>query len=185
MRLEIRIAGTGGQGIVLAGKVLARAAALYDCLHVYQTELYGAQVRGGFSSTDLVISDQIVDYPGVLQPDLLVILSSLAYKRLISCKPKIVLTDEDINFSTPYDSTVTIYLPLLKTAKRVGSEIALNMVAIGSLSALTACTRLDSLKSALKDLTTRFIELNLKALDEGWKLGNEWCERNATLRVRW
>jgi 2-oxoglutarate ferredoxin oxidoreductase subunit gamma len=81
MRKEIRIAGFGGQGIVLAGIILGKALALYDDHEAVLTQAYGPEARGGASSASLVISDELIDYPFVQHPDVLVILSQEAYTR--------------------------------------------------------------------------------------------------------
>ena len=75
VRREIRIAGFGGQGVILAGIVLGKAASLYDGLYAVQTQSYGPEARGGASRAEVVISDEEIDYPKVQSPDILVAMS--------------------------------------------------------------------------------------------------------------
>jgi len=81
VRQEIRLAGYGGQGIILAGLLLGKAAALYDGKEAVFTQSYGPEARGGASSADVVIADQPVDYPLVTRPDCLVVMFQEAYER--------------------------------------------------------------------------------------------------------
>jgi len=76
-RYEIRIAGSGGQGIVLAGIILAKAAIL-DGRYVVQSQRYGPEMRGGKSISEVIVSDMGIDYPRVLKLDLLIALTQAA-----------------------------------------------------------------------------------------------------------
>jgi len=79
MRTEIRIAGFGGQGVALAGVILGKALTIYSDYEAVMTQSYGPEARGGASSANLIISDEPIDYPFVLKPDILVALSQEAY----------------------------------------------------------------------------------------------------------
>src|SRR3990170_4993194 len=81
MRQEVRLAGFGGQGIILAGYVLGKAAALYDGKNAILTQSYGPEARGGACSAELVISDEPIDYPLLSQPDFLVCMSQEAFSK--------------------------------------------------------------------------------------------------------
>lgn len=180
MRLEVKIVGSGGQGVVLAGRVLARAVALYDGKHALQTELYGAQVRGGMTSTDVIISDEEVDYPKVLNADYLIALSTRAlqtYKGFTK-KGGYLIIDKDLVLVSEDIPSQIMVLPLLETAKKVGSELALNMVTLGSFSAISKAVSMEALERAMRDLVRpRFVEVNLKALKEGYELGLKQAEK--------
>ncbi|HIE28418.1 TPA: 2-oxoacid:ferredoxin oxidoreductase subunit gamma, partial [Candidatus Poribacteria bacterium] len=82
-KIEIRIAGLGGQGVVLAGVLLGTAAAVYDKKHVVQTQSYGAEARGGAARSEVIISDSPIIYPKVLRPDLFVAMSQTALDKYI------------------------------------------------------------------------------------------------------
>src|SRR3989337_4385141 len=81
MRQEVRLGGVGGQGIILAGYILGKAAALYDGKEAVFTQAYGPEARGGACSAELVISDEAIDYPMVSRPDLLVLMSQEAFTK--------------------------------------------------------------------------------------------------------
>ena len=81
---QIRIAGFGGQGVILAGVILGRAAAVYEGLYAVQTQAYGPESRGGASRAEVVISDEPVDYPKALAPEYLILLSQEAYDKYLS-----------------------------------------------------------------------------------------------------
>src|SRR3990172_5973785 len=80
-RFEIRLAGEGGQGLLLAGLILAEAAAIYDAKNAVMTQSYGAQQRGGPSRAEVIIAEEEVDYPKVVQADLLLALNQDAFDR--------------------------------------------------------------------------------------------------------
>jgi len=98
MRKEIRIAGFGGQGVVLAGYILGKAFAVYEGLEAVMTQSYGPEARGGSSSSNVVVSDEPIDYPFVLEPDVLILLSQEAYTRFRpTAKPDaLVIIEEDL-----------------------------------------------------------------------------------------
>lgn len=81
MRSEIVLSGAGGQGLILAGAILAEAAGIYEEKEVIQTQAYGIQARGGASQSTVIISDNRIKYPEVRTPDILLCLSEEAYQR--------------------------------------------------------------------------------------------------------
>ena len=83
MRTEIRIGGFGGQGVILAGIILGKAASLFDEKEAVQTQSYGPEARGGASKCEVVISDSEVDYPKVQSPDILIAMSNEALIKYI------------------------------------------------------------------------------------------------------
>ncbi|MDA8217816.1 MAG: 2-oxoacid:acceptor oxidoreductase family protein, partial [Dehalococcoidales bacterium] len=82
-RYEVRLAGVGGQGLQLAGLILAEAAAIYENKNVVQSQSYGAEARGGPSMSEVIIGDGDIDYPKVTEPDLLLALSQDAADRYV------------------------------------------------------------------------------------------------------
>jgi 2-oxoglutarate ferredoxin oxidoreductase subunit gamma len=83
MRLEVRFGGTGGQGVILAGIILAEAAALFEEKEAVQSQAYGPEARGGASKSEVIISTEDIDYPKVLTPDIYIVYSEEAYKKYI------------------------------------------------------------------------------------------------------
>src|SRR5512138_1508977 len=96
-RIEIRLAGEGGQGMILAGIILAEAAAVYDGKQVTQTQSYGPESRGGASRAEVVISEGEIDHPEVLCPNVVLTLSQEAYAKFAQtvCPDGLLIVDED------------------------------------------------------------------------------------------
>ena len=97
-RHEIRVSGFGGQGIITAGYILGKAAALFDKRHVTLTKSYGPESRGGASSAQVIISDAEINYPRLTRPELLVAMSQEAYAKYVGelASGGLLLIDEDL-----------------------------------------------------------------------------------------
>jgi len=169
MRKEIRLAGTGGQGLLLAGVILAEAAGVYEGKKVIQTQSYGPEARGGASKTDIIISDDDILYPKARQVDIIACLSQKSCDAYLKdMKPDgIVIYD---SFYVKHCIAQNCYgLPLSEmTRKKLSREIFMNIVLLGAFSEITKIVTLDSLKKALKNrVPPATIENNLQALDLG------------------
>ncbi len=178
MRKEIRFAGFGGQGILLAGIILGRAAALYENKYAFQTQSIGPEARGGASRAEVVISDNPRDYPKVRKLDILVAMSQEALNKYISdlLDGGVLIYDSSIIENIPETKgNIKVYpLPLTETAYKLGNKIVANVVMLGSLVSLTGIISKDSIKKSVLDMVPeKFKDLNLKALHEGFKLGDE------------
>ena len=146
-RVELRIAGTGGQGLLLAGKILADAL-MAGGRHVAQSQTYEPTSRGGYCNADLVVADGDIDYPLVTALDALVLLDRLAVAPSWPLlKPgALVIADTRLcpelpelpeRPELPTANVRTLHLPLTRTAIELGSERVANIVALGALVALT------------------------------------------------
>ena len=167
---EIRIAGAGGQGIVLAGILLAEAA-LASGSYVAQTQSYGAETRGGSSVSDVVISTSAIDYPKAVRLDILVALTQEACDQNLSDMKEdgLVIVDADLVKHALWSRTVS--LPLARIARQSGEERAANMAALGAVAAFCPTVKLASLFSAMrKRLTPSRFEANRAACEEAHKL---------------
>src|SRR5512142_903638 len=137
-RTEIRLAGEGGQGMILAGIILAEAAAIHEGKHVTQTQSYGPESRGGASRSEVVISDGEIDHPEVLAPDVVVALSQEAYNKFgKSVKAGgLLIVDGDAVHTPAHFSGIKI--PIGRIAhETTGRAITANTVALGVLVGLT------------------------------------------------
>jgi 2-oxoglutarate ferredoxin oxidoreductase subunit gamma len=175
MRREIRIAGFGGQGVVLAGYVLGKAVALYAGLEAVMTQSHGPEARGGASSADLVISTEPIAYPFVQQPDILVALSQEAYSRFRpTAKPEaIVLIDQDL--VKPADGDRIHTIPATQLAEDLGRRIVANVVMLGYFTAVTELIDSGAMLKALHtSVKAKTVELNLNAFQAGFEypIGN-------------
>ncbi|HIP16439.1 MAG TPA: 2-oxoacid:ferredoxin oxidoreductase subunit gamma [Methanothermococcus okinawensis] len=181
MRKEVRISGFGGQGIVLAGVILGRSAALYDGKNAVQTQSYGPEARGGASKSEVVISEEEIDYPKVIKPDVLVCMSQQAfdkYGRDIKDEGTVIV-DRDLvtvpeNF---YNGNVKLYkIPFTDIAyKDIGLKIVANMVMLGALVRITGVVSKEAMKKAILDSVPKGTEKkNLIAFEKGYDYINEY-----------
>lgn len=177
-RYEVRIGGFGGQGVVTMAVVMGETASLIDKKHVVQTQSYGPEARGGASKSELVISDEEVDYPKVLEPDVFIAMSRAAYLEYIEGLKEngILIVDEDlVDVEGDLPRGVKVYkVPATRIAdEEVGNKQTTNVVMIGAFAAITKMLSVSGLKRRIKERWPRFAELNLKALDLGMKAGRK------------
>ena len=168
-RCEVRLAGTGGQGVILAGILLAEAA-IWDGKNVTQTQSYGPEARGGASRSEVVISDGEIDFPKVLKPKVTLCMSQEACDRYgrQNVKGGLLILDADHVARAP--TTRAVSLPLTTLARReAGREVAANVVALGLLAGLTGVVSRGALEEAVRARAPRgTVEVNLRALATGY-----------------
>lgn len=172
-RIEIRLAGEGGQGMILAGIILAEAAAIYEGKHVTQTQSYGPESRGGASRSEVVISDGEIDHPEVLQPDIVLALSQEAYTKFAgTVRPGgLLIVDED-GVRTPPDFN-GVKIPIQRIAtETTGKPITANTVALGVLVGLTGVVSRPAIEKAISARAPKGTEeMNHRALEAGFAAG--------------
>ncbi len=176
MRSEMRIAGFGGQGVILSGLILAVAAGLHEGKEVAQTQSYGPESRGGACRAEVVISDEEIDYIKPMDPDVLVAMSQPALDRYINDvdqKRAAVLVDSSLVTKIPEGISHLYPLPMTDIAEfRLGKKIVANLVMLGALSAITGLVSYDALEGAVKGtVPKKTVDLNLAALKEGFQEG--------------
>jgi len=169
---EIRLSGTGGQGLGLGGKMLA-AALSSDGLHVAQSQSYEPTSRGGMSRSDLVVTAGIADYPLATSLDYLLILDQRAMSisdGMIKNKA-VVLVDEELVPEPPSGDFKVHALPLTRTAISLGNLRVTNVVSLGALIALTEICSLSTLEQAIERITPKkYAQMNLEAVRAGFEL---------------
>jgi 2-oxoglutarate ferredoxin oxidoreductase subunit gamma len=166
----VRLTGFGGQGIGLAGLILGKAISLFDGLEAVMTQVYGPEARGGASSANIVVSDELIDYPFVHQPDILVAMSQEAYTKFRpTAKPQaLILIDEGLVSPNPDDKVLSI--PATQLAEELGRRIVANVVMLGFFTAVTELVSCEAMEKALEDtLPSKVIPLNLKAFTTGFE----------------
>lgn len=170
-RIEIRIAGTGGQGLILSGKMLAEALASIG-RRVAQSQTYEPTSRGGYCNSDLVVTEGEVDFPLATALDGLVLLDRLAIGPSWPLLKKGSLVIADTRLELPEGDHRIHRLPLIRTAIDLGSERVANMVALGSLTHLANLCERKVLEQVVRAETPKsYLELNLDALAAGYRLG--------------
>jgi 2-oxoglutarate ferredoxin oxidoreductase subunit gamma len=171
MRVEFRLSGSGGQGLLLAGITLAEAA-IHAGKNAVQTQSYGPEARGGSSKAEVVISDEEIDYPKATDPDFLLALTNDAYKTYGPLMVKgLIITDTSVTLD-PAIKARTVALPILSSAaEKVGKKVVANMVALGVLGGLSGVASREVLKKAVVARVPKGTdELNVKALEVGLEL---------------
>jgi 2-oxoglutarate ferredoxin oxidoreductase subunit gamma len=172
-RLEIRIGGTGGQGLILSAKMLADALATGG-KRVAQSQSYEPTSRGGFCNADLVVSDGEVDFPLVTAIDYLVLLDRLAIKPSwpLLAPGALIMADTRLCPELPDGQYRAHRLPLSATALELGSERVTNIVALGALIAYSGICDCGRLEQVVRAETPRgYLDLNMDALKAGFSLG--------------
>lgn len=167
---EVRLAGTGGQGAILAGILLAEAA-IRDGKNVTQTQSYGPEARGGASRSEVVISNEEIHYPKVIQAHITLCMSQEACDRYggQTCKDGLLILDADHVTRAP--TTRAVRVPMTTLAREVaGREIVANVVGLGVLVGLTGIVSREAMEAAIRERVPRGTEgINLKALAAGFE----------------
>jgi 2-oxoglutarate ferredoxin oxidoreductase subunit gamma len=170
MRIEIRISGFGGQGVVLAGYVLGKAVSLYEGKEAVMTQSYGPEARGGASSANVVLSDRPIAYPFVQQADVLIALSQEAYTRF---RPQVkegaqVLIDGEL--VKPFVDDSVHAIPATHLAEELGRRIVANMIMLGFFTGVTEIVSKGSMQRSLEaSVKPKTVDLNLKAFECGYE----------------
>lgn len=173
-RYEIRLSGEGGQGIVLAGVILAEAAAIYDDKNATQTQVYGPESRGGASKAEVIISDEEIDYPKAMAVDLLLALTQAAADKYAhDLRPSgILVVDSTKVEKVPSGGFAVHRLPIIDTAKNtVGKAMVANIVSLGVIAGLSKVVSREAIERAvLARVPKGTEELNRRALEAGFAL---------------
>ncbi len=173
-RYEVRLSGEGGQGIVLAGVILAEAAAIYDGKNATQTQVYGPESRGGASKAEVIISDEEIDYPKAMAVDLLLALTQAAADKYgHDLKPSgILVADSTKVVHVPSGQFAVHRLPIIDTAKdAVGKAMVANIVSLGVIAGLSKVVSRQAIERAVLARVPRGTEeLNRRALEAGFSL---------------
>ena len=169
-RFEIRLAGEGGQGMILAGVILAEAATVHDGLNAVQTQSYGPEARGGASRSEVVVAEGEIDYPKVMAADLLLCMSQEACDKFYS-----QVTDDgciivDSSNVSRLPSHRAIAVPISQIAEEAtGRRITASIVALGLIAGLSGVVTRQALERAVGDRVPAGTEdINLKALAAGF-----------------
>ncbi len=172
-RFELRAAGQGGQGIILIGIVLGTAASVYAGKWASQTQSYGPEARGGACKSEVVISDEEIDYPLVDEPHIVAIMSQEAYDKYAHSirDDGILLLDPDMVTNVkPMKNPKVLMVPATRMAELLGRKMVANMVMVGAITAVTTLLDLDSVKDAIAKNVPRGTEgLNLQAFMDGYE----------------
>jgi 2-oxoglutarate ferredoxin oxidoreductase subunit gamma len=174
---EIKIGGLGGQGVILAGMIIGKAAALFDNKDATLTQAFGPEARGSACSAQVIVSDSQILYPYVNHPDVMVSLSQDAYQRFVPelKADGILLIEEDLVKPQGLPATTKVYgVPATRIAEELGRKMVLNIVVVGFFAAVVKLVGVDAMRKALKSsVPAGTEELNLKAFERGYQYGLE------------
>jgi len=175
MRVEIRFAGFGGQGIIKSGIILAAAASIHSGKNAVQTQSYGPESRGGACKSEVVISEEEIDFPKVVEPDVLIVMSQQAYsENAENVKPGgILIMDPDmIPHEKDSKNGKVFQIPAMRIAEGLGRKIVANIVMLGAFIAVTNILDKDAVKESIKaNIPKSTEELNLTAFEKGYEYG--------------
>jgi len=179
-RYEVRLAGLGGQGIILAGIIAAEAAGIHEGKEVAQTQAYGAEARGGFSRSDVVISDEEILYPKASKLDFLLAMSQSAYEENLPTLKKGGVLLVDSTYVSEVSGPKIYAIPFSKIAReKFGRENVANIIALGAITQIfPIISERPMEKAVLNRVPQRFIEMNKKAFKEGVKVGKKTLEES-------
>lgn len=176
-RYEVRFSGSGGQGIILAGIILAEAASLYEGKNAIQTQSYGPEARGGASKSEVVISRDYIDYPKPLDLDVLLCLTQESCNNYLKDLKKggTLIVDSGTVLEIPSGDYRLHKLPFSRAAREeIGKSFVVNIVALGSLVEITGAVTRESIEKAVLARVPKGTEtLNKNALAVGFKIASQ------------
>lgn len=176
-RKEICLSGSGGQGLILAGIILAEAAGIYDGFEVVQTQSYGPEARGGASRSEVVISKEKIDYPKVIKSDILLALTQEAcdkYIKNLSADGFLLIDSTNVSKIPTFSGKFYQYHITEDAIKVIGNKLVANVISLGIIVQLTGIVTKNAMKEALSArIPARIKDLNIKALNHGFKIGEQ------------
>lgn len=180
---EVKIGGLGGQGVILAGMIVGRAASLYDGKYATLTQSFGPEARGSACSAQIIISDEPVEYPYVTRPDILIVMSQEACNRFLGelAPSGVLIYDAELVDPQGVEPGITRHcIPTTRIGEELKQRIMANIVMVGFLGAVTDLVRVEALRSAVAASVPPGTEsLNLAAFDRGYSFGRESLAKKA------
>lgn len=175
IRSRLVFSGSGGQGVITAAILLGEAAVIHEGINAVQSQSYGAAARGGATRSDIILSEETIDFPVVTEPNIVVCLTQEAYNIYApETKPGgLLLSDTRFVQSTRRVDARQVELPMYETVMReIGKPIVFNICVLGALIGLADLVRPESVLKALRNrVPAGFIEINTRAFQLGFELG--------------
>lgn len=181
-RFEIRLSGSGGQGLVLAGVILAEAAAIHDNLYAVQSQSYGPEARGGASKSEVIVGSEPISYPKAVRPDLLLALNQESFNKYASSLKSggTIIADSDFVDAAQQGDYTLVRLPITELARtQVGREMVVNIVCLGIIQEITGIVTASSLEKAVLGRVPKGTEaINTKALHVGQEAARKYLQEH-------
>jgi 2-oxoglutarate ferredoxin oxidoreductase subunit gamma len=169
--------GSGGQGVITAAIILAEAAVIFENLNAVQSQSYGAEARGGATRSDIIISDAVIHFPKVIQPNVLVCLTQNSYNKFypIIRPGGLLITDTRyVQIEKKVDAQQREIEMYETVMAKIGKPIVFNICMLGAVIALTGLVKPESIMKVLAHrIPQDFLDMNRQALDVGLALGEE------------
>ena len=176
-RCRLVFSGSGGQGVITAAIILAEAAVLYENLMAVQSQVYGPAARGGATRTDVIISDSNINFPKVIQPNVLVCLTQEAYNKFypIIRPGGLLITDNRfVKIQRKVDAQQKELPMYRRVMENIGKPIVFNICMLGAVVGLTKLVKSESIMEVLKErIPSGFLKMNQEALDLGMQLAED------------
>jgi len=174
---EIKIGGLGGQGVILGGIIIGKAAALFDDKHSCLTQAFGPEARGSACSAQVVLDDEPILYPYVHRPHFMVVMSQDAFTKF---SPELredgtLLVEQELVNTEGLPDGVKVYgIPATRIAEELGKKMVLNIVMVGFFTAITGLVSEKAAREAVADsVPPNTIDLNMRAFDRGFTYGKQ------------
>jgi 2-oxoglutarate ferredoxin oxidoreductase subunit gamma len=178
---EIRIAGFGGQGIILAGYIIGKAAAIFDDKFSTLIQSFGPEARGSSCAAQVIISDSQILYPYIIKPNISVLLSRDAFEKFADelVEGGIMLIEKDLVQPQKPPKNISIYaIPATRLAEEMGRKIVTNIIMVGFFAATTKITSYEAARKAVESsVPPGTQELNLKAFETGYEYGTNLLKK--------
>jgi 2-oxoglutarate ferredoxin oxidoreductase subunit gamma len=175
-RRELRIAGFGGQGVILFGEIVGKGASIFDSGYATLTQSYGPEARGGSCTAEVVVSKDPIGYPRVTNPEVIVILAQEAYGNYGRNPPKgtLIIVDPDLVKTDPEVQPAPLSVPATRMAREMNRPVVANIIMLGFFAAVSDLVSHNALREAVRASVPEGTEdLNLSAFDKGYAYGQE------------
>jgi 2-oxoglutarate ferredoxin oxidoreductase subunit gamma len=184
-KTEVKIGGFGGQGVILSGYILGRAATIYDNKHATMIQSFGPEARGSACSVQLIVADEPIAYPYITMPGVMVVMSQEAYSKFSPelAPGGLLITEKELVSPHNLRKDVRhIAIPATRIAEELGRKLVLNIVMMGFMTAVTDLVGVEAMRSAVKASVPKGTEeLNLNAFERGFAFGESLHDRKATV----
>ncbi|MBI4810643.1 MAG: 2-oxoacid:acceptor oxidoreductase family protein [Ignavibacteriales bacterium] len=176
-RTELKIGGFGGQGVILSGYIIGRAAAIYDNKHATMIQAFGPEARGSACSAQVIVAPEEIAYPYITSPQIMIVMSQEAYTKFTPelAQGGILITEEEL--VQPYNLRKDLKhfsIPATRIAEELGKKMVLNIVMMGFMTAITGIVDPEAMRKAVKASVPKGTEdLNLNAFNKGYEYGKK------------
>ena len=181
---EIKFGGFGGQGVILAGMIIGRAASIYDHKFATLTQSFGPEARGSACSAQVIVSDERILYPYVTTPQILMVMSQEACNKFLpeTTDSATVIIEEELVKPNGLKPAMKVFgIPATRFAEELGRKMILNIVMVGFFTAVTKILPVEAVREAVKASVPKGTEdLNLQAFDRGYKYGVSLIQGHAS-----